>query len=75
MPALLRLRYRNYLQVTKLTKHLKRAYLFTLSRMKKKISISIEQEVLSKIEELARQSTFRNRSHVIELALENFTKK
>jgi Arc/MetJ-type ribon-helix-helix transcriptional regulator len=37
--------------------------------MKKKISISINQETLEKLEELARTCTFRNKSHVVEFAL------
>jgi Arc/MetJ-type ribon-helix-helix transcriptional regulator len=38
--------------------------------MKQKISISIGEENLKKVEELLKQSRFRNKSHVLEYALE-----
>ncbi len=38
--------------------------------MKTKISISIEEETLRQIEEFAKQNTFRNKSHVIEFAVQ-----
>lgn len=37
--------------------------------MKEKISISIEAETLKKIEVLLENPSFRNKSHVVELAL------
>jgi len=38
--------------------------------MKQKISVSLDERTLRKIEDLAKQSSFRNRSHVIEFAVE-----
>jgi Arc/MetJ-type ribon-helix-helix transcriptional regulator len=38
--------------------------------MKQKISISIGEENVKKVEELLKQSKFRNKSHVLEYALE-----
>lgn len=37
--------------------------------MKQKMSISIEEEMIDKIEEKVSEGTFRNKSHVIEFAL------
>ena len=38
--------------------------------MKKKISISIEEEKIDQIEKYAKFGSFRNRSHLIEFAIE-----
>ena len=38
--------------------------------MKQKISISIGEENVKKVEELLKTSKFRNKSHVMEVALE-----
>jgi Arc/MetJ-type ribon-helix-helix transcriptional regulator len=38
--------------------------------MKQKISISIEEEKVKKLDELLKTSKFRNKSHVMEVALE-----
>lgn len=38
--------------------------------MKQKISISIEEKKLKQLDELLKSSKFRNKSHVIEVALE-----
>ncbi len=38
--------------------------------MKKKLSISIDEEILQKIEESLKERTFRNKSHLVEIALE-----
>lgn len=40
--------------------------------MKEKISVSIEKETLDKIEVLLKSPTFRNKSHVVEVALNKF---
>jgi Arc/MetJ-type ribon-helix-helix transcriptional regulator len=37
--------------------------------MKKKISISIDEKTIEKLEELMKDSSFRNKSHALELAL------
>jgi Arc/MetJ-type ribon-helix-helix transcriptional regulator len=38
--------------------------------MKQKISISIGEEKVKEIDELLKKSKFRNKSHVVEVALE-----
>jgi Arc/MetJ-type ribon-helix-helix transcriptional regulator len=43
--------------------------------MKKKISITVEEELISKIEKELKQGLFRNKSHVVEYALMRFLKK
>ncbi|MBI4158796.1 hypothetical protein HY500_00885 [Candidatus Woesearchaeota archaeon] len=40
--------------------------------MKTKISISIEEETLKKIEEVLEEGIFRNKSHVIEYSIKKF---
>ena len=40
--------------------------------MKQKISISIDEEKMNKIEELLKSSRFRSKSHIIEFSLERF---
>jgi len=40
--------------------------------MKQKISISIDENKLQKIEELLKSSRFRSKSHLIEFSLEKF---
>lgn len=40
--------------------------------MKQKISISIDEEKMNKIEELLKSSRFRSKSHIIEFSLEKF---
>ncbi|MDD5192384.1 MAG: ribbon-helix-helix domain-containing protein [Candidatus Nanoarchaeia archaeon] len=40
--------------------------------MKQKISITIDEEAIKTIEELLKDSQFRNRSHVIEHSLRKF---
>jgi Arc/MetJ-type ribon-helix-helix transcriptional regulator len=42
--------------------------------MKQKISISIEDEVISRIEERLGDGLFRNKSHLIEYAVNKFLK-
>ncbi len=44
----------------------------TISDMKKKISISIEDKTLKIIEEMVRNPDFRNKSHVVELDVNKF---
>ena len=38
--------------------------------MKQKISISIEEEKVKELDELLKKSKFRNKSHIMEIALE-----
>jgi Arc/MetJ-type ribon-helix-helix transcriptional regulator len=38
--------------------------------MKQKISISIDEEKVKRVDELLKTSKFRNKSHVVEVALE-----
>lgn len=40
--------------------------------MKQKISISIDEDKMNKIEELLKGSRFRSKSHVIEYSIEKF---
>jgi Arc/MetJ-type ribon-helix-helix transcriptional regulator len=42
--------------------------------MKKKLSISIEEETIDKLDDYLNEGTFRNKSHVIEFALNKFMK-
>ena len=37
--------------------------------MKKKLSISLEENMIALVETLAQQNKFRNKSHVVEFAL------
>ncbi len=43
--------------------------------MKKKISISIEEETIDKIDEYVDEGTFRNKSHLIDLAINKLLEK
>jgi Arc/MetJ-type ribon-helix-helix transcriptional regulator len=45
------------------------------NKMKQKISISIEEDKIKKIEKLLDNSRFRNKSHLIEYSLEKFFKE
>jgi len=38
--------------------------------MKKKLSITVDEKVIHKIEESLKDNTFRNKSHLVEVALE-----
>jgi Arc/MetJ-type ribon-helix-helix transcriptional regulator len=40
--------------------------------MKKKLSISIEEKTISDLDEYVNEGTFRNKSHLIELAIDKF---
>lgn len=40
--------------------------------MKQKISITIEEELSSALDKMLENNTFRNKSHLIELAIEQF---
>ncbi|MBW2972821.1 ribbon-helix-helix domain-containing protein [Candidatus Woesearchaeota archaeon] len=42
--------------------------------MKKKISITVEEKLMKKIEKELKQGLFRNKSHVIEYAITQFLK-
>ena len=43
--------------------------------MKQKISISIDESKMNKIEELLKGSRFRSKSHIIEFSIEKFLKE
>jgi Arc/MetJ-type ribon-helix-helix transcriptional regulator len=43
--------------------------------MKTKISISIEENSIEKLEEYVKEGQFRNKSHIIEYALNKFLKE
>jgi len=43
--------------------------------MKKKLSISIEEETITELEEYVTEGTFRNKSHLIKLAIDKFLEK
>ena len=43
--------------------------------MKKKISITVEEQVIREIEEKVRTGLFRNKSHVVEFALNKLMEK
>ena len=43
--------------------------------MKKKISISVEEKTISKLDSYLKEGTFRNKSHLIELAINKFVEK
>ena len=43
--------------------------------MKAKISVSIEENSIEKLEEYVKEGQFRNKSHVIEYALNKFMKE
>jgi len=43
--------------------------------MKKKISITVEEELISRIEKELKQGLFRNKSHIVEYALMRLLKK
>ena len=43
--------------------------------MKKKISISIEENTIKKVSDVVKQGTFRSNSHFIELAVVKFLEK
>ncbi len=40
--------------------------------MKRKISVSIDEESVEKLDEYVQEGSFRNKSHVIEFALNKF---
>ncbi len=43
--------------------------------MKKKLSISIEEETIEKLDDYIRDGDFRNKSHVVEVAINKFMKE
>ncbi len=43
--------------------------------MKQKISISIEEDTIKQIEEKVEEGTYRNKSHMIEFAVNKLLKK
>jgi len=40
--------------------------------MRQKLSITIKEEILQKIDELLKDATYRNKSHIVEIALQRF---
>jgi metal-responsive CopG/Arc/MetJ family transcriptional regulator len=43
--------------------------------MKKKLSISIEENTILELDDYVKDGTFRNKSHLIELAIDKFLEK
>ena len=43
--------------------------------MKKKISVSIDEETIDQLKDYVDKGTFRNKSHLIEFALNKFIKR
>jgi metal-responsive CopG/Arc/MetJ family transcriptional regulator len=43
--------------------------------MKAKISVSLEENLLKELDKYAKQGLFRNKSHVVEFALNKFLKE
>jgi len=43
--------------------------------MKKKLSISIDEKMIQKIHESLKDTTYRNKSHLVEVALERLFEK
>lgn len=43
--------------------------------MKQKLSISIDKETIEKLEDYISEGSFRNKSHVVEFALNKFMRK
>jgi len=43
--------------------------------MKKKLSVSIEESTIDKLDDYISDGTFRNKSHLIELALNKYLKE
>jgi len=43
--------------------------------MKLKISISVDEDVVSEVEEVLKEGLFRNKSHVFEYSLRKFLKE
>ena len=48
------------------------AHFLPLSAMKTKLSVSIEEETASRLDRVVREHGFRNRSHLIEHALDRY---
>lgn len=49
-------------------------HVLLLYTMKKNLSISVEEETIDKLDDYVSEGTFRNKSHVIEFALNKFMK-
>lgn len=43
--------------------------------MKQKISITIDEEKITKIDNIVKQGKFRNRSHILEYSIDKFMEK
>jgi len=43
--------------------------------MKKKVSISIEEKTIEELEKYVKEGSFRNKSHLIEFAVNKFMEK
>jgi len=50
-------------------------YFLLLDTMKQKLSISIDEKLIAKIEAKLKQGVFRNKSHVIEYAVMQLLRK
>lgn len=45
-----------------------------MRKMKKKLSISIEEETINELDDYVSEGDFRNKSHVVEVAINKFMK-
>ena len=43
--------------------------------MKKKLSITVDEDLIIKLDTLLKDGTFRNKSHVVEQAIKKFVEK
>jgi len=50
-------------------------YPFRLSRKMVKISISVNEEILNKVDEEVKEGTYRNRSHAFDIAAKRLISK
>jgi|GEM_PF-767254 len=49
--------------------------LLNVNKMKQKISISIGEETILKLDECLKKEIFRNKSHIIEIAINKFLRE
>lgn len=54
---------------------LKKGQFLLLLAMKRKISVSLSEETIKKLDEYILDESFRNKSHVIEFAVKKFMKE
>jgi metal-responsive CopG/Arc/MetJ family transcriptional regulator len=44
-------------------------------KMKEKLSVTVDSELISKLDEIMRKEEFRNKSHLVEVAIKNYIKE